>query len=138
VALDAALLGAAALMWAAATATLRRVRRPVLSGALPEAPLDATVVDRRILLWGGALGLLGATFTASGIERGVLLLLCAALALFVLSWGAEGNRGWWGRVVDRRRRALRPAVWALLLIGLFAWFAAWSLIGRIAVEALQG
>jgi hypothetical protein len=144
VALDAALLGAAALVWAAATAVVIRIRRTVLARTLPELPVDSTVVDRGVLAWGGLFALFGALLTALDVARGVLFLYCAGFALLTMSWTVRDNRQWWNRrapvrrAIGRRYRALRPMVWFLLSIALLAWFSGWMLIGRIAVEALQG
>ena len=144
---DAALLGAAVLVWAAATAVVLYVRRTTLARLLPELPLDSTVVERRTLLWGGVFAVLGAAFTGFDIERGTLLLYCGGLTLFSLGWAVQDNRQWWNarwpirsfdRALAKLYRAEVVSLWALVLAAYFAWFAGWALIGRIAVEALQG
>jgi hypothetical protein len=90
---------------------------------------------------------LGAAFTAMDIERGTLLLYSAALALLSFGWSVQDNRQWWNarwpartfdRAVSKLYRVEVVALWALVLAAYFAWFAAWSLVGRIAVEAVQG
>src|SRR5688500_10553434 len=116
------------------------VRRTTLARLLPELPLDSTVVDRRTLLWGGVYAVLGAAFTAIGIERLTLLLYCGGLALFSLGWALQDNRQWWNarwparsfdRALSKLYRVEVVALWALVLASYFAWFIGWSLIGRI-------
>jgi hypothetical protein len=103
------------------------------------------VLDRSTLAWGALFAVLGAALTAIGVERGTLLLYSAAFALLSLGWTMQENRQWWNRRWPARTfdRALSKlyrlevvGLWALILAAYFAWFIGWTLIGRIAVEAL--
>jgi hypothetical protein len=148
VALDAALPAAALLLWAGATAALLRLARAGFGRFGRSATVRAVAsarlrdhFDGRTLAWAGVLALLAALLTAMDVRRGVLLLYCAAIALFWSSWAAQDRRLWWEspgpRLLARSRwsRLAKPAFWALYFLALLGWCAGAALAGRLAARA---
>src|SRR4051794_18117415 len=144
---DAAALAAAVVLWLGGFAVMLRVQRAV-SGRLAESEvydprgwLRGYLREPRVWGWTAAFVLLAIFFAAIEIERGVVLLYCAALTGLWVGNRVSDNRRWWAESPTPRprfpnRNAWRAAFWAAYTAGTFGWVATSAFAGRLIADAV--